>query len=279
MFSTIRTRITYTNVALTLALVLAMSGGAYAAGKYVITSTKQISPKVLKALTGKPGAAGKSGAQGPTGPTGPKGENGGPGPEGKAGTVGNTGPNGESVVMKAEPKGTHCKEGGANFTVSGKTEYACNGSPWTAGGTLPKGATEKGMWADSGYAPSEAFIVTTGVSFNIPLAAAPTAHYIVNEKELTATGSQTSTVCTGTAANPTAPEGALCVYAQIASGGAAFGSPFSEDLLKWKWGTAVADEIDEPLTPNTSLPFGFSVLVVAGEAEFINYAGSWAVTG
>lgn len=279
MFSTIRTRITYTNVALTLALVLAMSGGAYAAGKYVITSTKQISPKVLKSLKGRPGATGKSGAQGPAGPAGPKGDNGATGPEGKVGGVGNTGTSGESVVMKAEPKGTHCKEGGANFTVGGKTEYACNGSPWTAGGTLPKGATEKGMWTVTGYANEAPDVVATGVSFNIPLASAPTAHYIVNEKELTATGEQTSTVCTGTAANPTAPEGTLCVYAYIALGGAAFGSAFNEDLLKWKWGTAVADEINETFTPNTSLPFGFSVLVLSGEAEFINYAGSWAVTG
>lgn len=275
----IRKRITYTNVALTLALVLAMSGGAYAAGKYVITSTKQISPKVLKALAGKPGAAGKSGAQGPTGPTGAKGENGAPGPEGKAGTSGNNGVNGENVVMKAEPKGTHCKEGGSNFTVGGKTEYACNGSPWTAGGTLPKGATEKGVWADTGYASEEANVVTTGVSFNIPLATAPTAHYIINEKELTPTGEQTSTICTGTAANPTAPEGALCVYTSINNGGTPFEDPINEFLLKWKWGTAVADEIDQPLTPNTSLPFGFSVLVLSGGPEYVNYAGSWAVTG
>ena len=44
-----RGRLSYANVAMTLALVFAMSGGAYAASKYVITSTKQISPKVLKA--------------------------------------------------------------------------------------------------------------------------------------------------------------------------------------------------------------------------------------
>jgi hypothetical protein len=50
MFSRIRRRIAHPNVVVTLALVLAMSGGAYAASRYIITSTKQISPKVLKAL-------------------------------------------------------------------------------------------------------------------------------------------------------------------------------------------------------------------------------------
>ena len=41
---------TYANVAATLALVFAMSGGAPAANHYLITSTNQISPKVLKEL-------------------------------------------------------------------------------------------------------------------------------------------------------------------------------------------------------------------------------------
>ena len=52
-------RITYANVTATLALVLAMSGGAVAANHYLVNSTKQISPKVLKKLTGKTGKAGK----------------------------------------------------------------------------------------------------------------------------------------------------------------------------------------------------------------------------
>jgi hypothetical protein len=39
MFSKIRKRLTYANVAMTLALVFAMTGGAYAAKHYLITST------------------------------------------------------------------------------------------------------------------------------------------------------------------------------------------------------------------------------------------------
>jgi hypothetical protein len=38
------------DVSVSLALVFAMTGGAYAARKIIITSTKQISPKVLKKL-------------------------------------------------------------------------------------------------------------------------------------------------------------------------------------------------------------------------------------
>ena len=81
----IRGRLTYANVAATLALVLAMSGGALAASHYLINSTKQINPKVLKKLRGARGALGPNGAvgpqgvEGPPGKTGPRGEKGNPG--------------------------------------------------------------------------------------------------------------------------------------------------------------------------------------------------------
>jgi hypothetical protein len=70
----------YANVAATLALVFSMSGGALAAKHYLITSTKQIKPSVLKKLkgnagktgaTGAPGATGKEGSPGKEGPQGP----------------------------------------------------------------------------------------------------------------------------------------------------------------------------------------------------------------
>src|SRR6202043_2254580 len=46
-----RRRFSYANVAATLALVFSMSGGALAAKHYLINSTKQINPKVLKAIS------------------------------------------------------------------------------------------------------------------------------------------------------------------------------------------------------------------------------------
>ncbi len=77
LLSKIRRRVTYANVAATLALVFAMSGGAYAATHYKITSTKQISPTVLKSLKG---------AKGARGPAGPAGAAGAPGAPGAAGS-------------------------------------------------------------------------------------------------------------------------------------------------------------------------------------------------
>jgi hypothetical protein len=225
MFSRISKRLTYANVAATLALVFAMSGGAYAASKYLITSTKQIKPSVLASLKGKNGAAGPAGAQGAAGPLGPagvggaqgaKGENGANGKEGiqgKEGTAGKEGKAGESVANTAlVAKNVNCAEGGSEFTVGGKHTYACNGSPWTAGGTLPSGATETGTWtffAHNLITPE--VLEEAAISFPIRLPGTGNA-FLLNESETlgkTGTGG-----CTGTFTNPTAPEGTLCVYTE-----------------------------------------------------------------
>lgn len=83
MFKQQRT-LSYANVAATLALVFSMSGGALAANHYLIHSTKQISPAVLKKLTGKTGKTGQPGSAGPAGPAGAAGKAGETGPAGTA---------------------------------------------------------------------------------------------------------------------------------------------------------------------------------------------------
>jgi hypothetical protein len=84
-----RRRPGYAEVTATVALVLAMSGGALAAGHYLITSTKQIKPSVLRQLKG---------ARGPRGATGPKGSAGLAGATGEPGTTGQSGSTGPPGV-------------------------------------------------------------------------------------------------------------------------------------------------------------------------------------
>ena len=84
----IRRHLTYANVVATLALVFAMSGGALAAQHYLVNSTKQINPKVLKKLKGGTGKVGPAGPQGPVGVAGPSGPAGGTGPNGSQGVPG-----------------------------------------------------------------------------------------------------------------------------------------------------------------------------------------------
>ncbi len=85
----------YANVTATLALVFSMSGGALAANHYLISSTKQINPKVLSKLKGNAGANGAPGATGASGPTGPSGPS---GPTGSQGKEGPPGPAGSAVA-------------------------------------------------------------------------------------------------------------------------------------------------------------------------------------
>ena len=98
VFSAIRARLTYANVVATLALLFAMSGGALAAKHYLINSTKQINPKVLKKLHG---ARGPRGAIGPNGLVGPQGVQ---GPIGHVGIRGEKGDAGFSALSNL-PKG------------------------------------------------------------------------------------------------------------------------------------------------------------------------------
>jgi hypothetical protein len=98
-----RRRINFANVLATLALLFSMSGGAFAASHYLLSSTKQISPKLLKKLRGKTGKTGKTGKQGPTGNTGAEGT---PGKTGATGATGATGVTGkEGATGEEGPEG------------------------------------------------------------------------------------------------------------------------------------------------------------------------------
>jgi len=100
----VRRPITYANVVATLALVLAMSGGAIAATRYLINSTRQINPHVLKQLRGAIGPRGLTGAIGPVGPQGVTGQIGTKGPKGEPG------PDGFSALSTLPPGGSESGE-------------------------------------------------------------------------------------------------------------------------------------------------------------------------
>jgi Collagen triple helix repeat (20 copies) len=131
-----RRRLSYANVTATLALVFAMSGGAMAANHYLITSTKQISPKVLKKLTGKTGAPGANGAIGVTGVTGPQGPTGKEGTLGKEGSVGKEGKEGPPgpgikwALVKGDGTSIIAQSGGISISSHFTGGYYLNfGSP------------------------------------------------------------------------------------------------------------------------------------------------------
>jgi collagen triple helix repeat protein len=270
MLSRIRNHVTYLNIAMTLVLVFSLSGGAYAASKYLITSTKQISPKVLKSLKGKNGPAGP---EGKLGASGPEGKTGAAGPAGKDGLPGTSG---ESVTSAALAKGdATCKEGGSKFTVGAKETFACNGkegkegkegpqgeegSPWTAGGTLPSGSTETGAWAAESNVGK---VIHFTISFPIPLSAPITASantVIVTRKQVEE--SKVPTGCKGSAAKPEASPGNLCVF----EGGEEAPIAFS--------GISVFNQPSAGAGAGTTGSVFLSQTSEAGEF----YQGTWAVT-
>jgi hypothetical protein len=139
----------YANVAATLALFFAMSGGALAAKHYLINSTKQINPKVLKALRGNRGAAGPAGAKGASGPggaTGAKGETGIPGARGEKGAPGANGAT-KVVVRTAEATTPNVENGEAQANCA-------PGERATGGGTkLAVGQVQNLWFFDTGGRP------------------------------------------------------------------------------------------------------------------------------
>jgi hypothetical protein len=170
-----------------VALVAALSGGAYAASKGLSPQVKKQITKESKKFSKQfskqfavPGPQGAKGDTGAAGATGAKGDTGGKGDPGAPGSPGGPGP---------------------------------EGSPWTAGGVLPSGETETGAWAFGIVSNRE--IQTVPVSFNIPLEAAPAIHVIQeNGKEKIPGEEIVQPACPGEVAEPAADPGNLCLYTE-----------------------------------------------------------------
>lgn len=198
MFSFLRNRLGLPGLISIVALVFAMTSSAFAA-KYLITSTKQIKPSVLKKLKGAKGAKGQKGAKGAAGAQGPVGP---VGPVGAVGPIGPVGPEGPQGIQGDE------------------------GSPWTVDGVLPSGETETGAW---GGAFEAGGVIISPISFPIPLPAEiPTTN--VKRHALGATVDPNcddgdATNGAGSAANPEAAPGFLCVFVTVDNSDPALAAP------------------------------------------------------
>jgi hypothetical protein len=122
----VRRRPSYATIVSTLALVIAIGGGsawAVTHHHYLITSTAQIKPKVLKKLHGHDGASGPAGARGANGATGPSGATGATGATGIAGiVVGTSGSQSLSAITAAIVQATAPSSG--SFLVLGQVSGA-----------------------------------------------------------------------------------------------------------------------------------------------------------
>jgi len=208
-----------------IALVLAVAGGAYAAGGGLSAKQKKEVKKIAKGFQG-------TGPQGAPGSPGANGKDGANGTNGKDGTNGTNGKDGKSITARAALP-TECEErGGAvleDEAVPPTAIEVCagkegdEGSPWTAGGTLPgppagteeEGATETGAWAFTQELPAGTQFYVP-ISFAIPLAAKLTSAQVhwqdeANFEDFDGAGPE-EVGCKGAYAVPLAPGHSLCVY-------------------------------------------------------------------
>lgn len=183
-----------------IALVFAMFGGAYAASNSSGGKATASKTKTVKGPRGPKGAAGPAGPAGPVGPQGPAGAN------GKDGSNGTNGTNGTSTTTAAY-SGSECANGGVEVKSASPTAYVCNGEDGQTGftETLPSGKSEHGVWNYNLNAGNK-----VPVSFPIPLAAGAAVHFMP-------LGGQPTEECPGTATEPAAASGNLCVYQAVSS--------------------------------------------------------------
>jgi hypothetical protein len=290
MFQRIRKHLNPSTAIAFLALVFAITGGAFAAtggtgngggsknvrlaGSQTLTASaakSKAKPKTKAGPRGPAGPAGKNGTNGTNGAPGATGPAGPGGPAGPTGATGATGTNGESVTSSATP-GAKCPEGGSKFTVGGKETFACNGEKGVIHPeeTLPSGASETGAWAFQGEILASGQIgARVPISFNIPLQneiVGSKAHF-VTKAEWESRTPVPPAECEGTPEKPEAEPGSLCVYE---------GAP-SQNLASGAIYNPAGPHIQA--VPGAARTGAFIVLSLKGAAEEDGSgAGTWAVT-
>ena len=230
MFQRVRKHLTPATFIALLALVFAVTGGAFAVRGDNSDSHTNASVRVNNTVASTARAKGKTGPRGPRGPAGPAGKNGTNGVNGAQGATGPAGPKGETGAAGATgpqgPQGVKGKEGKEGQSIPGEP-----GEPGVIHGQepLPKGATETGAWTTN-VATTAENNEYVAISFPIRLPASITAGqhtlYVTTEEWEDRSGKKDPAGCEaepnpvkepgvkvpGTAEDPQAAEGFLCVY-------------------------------------------------------------------
>lgn len=231
MFQRVRKHINPATIVALVALVFAVTGGAFAAtggnsndrGSSPGTASASTGHGTALAVVAKKKSKSKSGggSRGPAGPRGVTGAAGPTGPTGPTGATGATGATGPAGSGSQGPQGIQGEKGEKGETGPAGPQ----GPAGTVGKTLASGATETGTWVWN-YIPNADLASRASISFAIPLSAAlpeSQVHFIINEKDEEIVGSHgeyeviPSKACTGTVEDPAATAGNLCVYAREGS--------------------------------------------------------------
>jgi hypothetical protein len=259
-----------------LALILAVAGTALAAGGALTGKQKKEVTKIAKKYAGKPGAPG---AQGPAGPQGAAGTN---GKDGSNGTNGKDGVSAEAASFSGTAHG--CQAGGIEVKSAKPAVFVCNGKAGTfSTEALPSGQTLTGIWGmeigtiEIEGAPHGGELGLATISFPIRVTPAPTqliwvkasgsSGLVINPAngafvKLLASPEEVEEACPGSAADPQAVAGNVCMY-----------TTFEESV---DFDNGLFAHPHRATSPDPTNGAVFPFLNTEGEPGLIS--GSWAVT-
>jgi hypothetical protein len=256
-----------------IALVAALGGTALAASGALTGKQKKEVEKIAKKFQG----TGPAGAQGPAGPAGAKGDT------GDKGDAGSPGAKGESVTGTPIAAGGTCGASvtGVKYTLGATSTNVCNGKQGEPGPLVeqvPSGKLLTGTWSASAVASgTNPGVDVTPISFQFPLASAPTAYYLIpgvpfafevqpdGTHNFPVSGTTLSEACPGTAEAPDAATGKLCVYVSSQEEMGYYFAIEGESL-----------ELFSPTKYGTRLAF---ITESAESSQDANIAGTWAARG
>jgi hypothetical protein len=231
MFSRIHDKLgTAGLVVAVVALIAALGGTALAAAGLNSKQSKEVK-KIAKQFAGKQGAAG------PVGPAGPQGAKGEPGARGDKGETGKEGPQGPAGPAETKLPVGKTSTGLWSFSAGGTAEVEKAG-----GGSITVGS------------------VNALVTINFPLRVGAVDEFEPSQNWI-GPGEPPTAQCPGSASNPQATPGEVCLYAQeVVNGGS--GSNHAPELVNYY-------TVDR----TSGLTGEFAI-----EAEKVAYGfGSWAV--
>jgi hypothetical protein len=255
-----------------LALVLAVAGAAFAAGGGLTGKQKKEVTKIAKQYAGKPGAPGAQGAAGPQGAAGTNGTN---GKDGADGTNGKDGVSAEATSFSGNAHG--CESGGVEVKSAKPAAFVCNGKKGTfSTESLPSGQTLTGIWGQQESSEHLTISLAT-ISYPIRVSPAPTqlvwvkagggSALVVNPAngafvKLLEEAEEVEEFCPGSAAEPQAVAGNVCMY-----------TAFEEEAT---FDTGLFGHPQRATSPDPTSGAVFPFAFTASEAGLIS--GSWAVT-
>ncbi|HET6997350.1 MAG TPA: hypothetical protein VFI03_02085 [Solirubrobacterales bacterium] len=231
-----RRHLSFANVTAVLALFVALGGVSYAAVVLPKNSvgTKQLKPSSVTSAKVADGSLQRGDFKAGQFPANPPGPKGAKGEKGEKGERGEPGPTGEPGPLLK---------------------------------TLPSGKTLTGGFSAAGEAGTGGGHVTsTPISFPVPLASSVSIHLLGP--------AQTDSQCTGSAANPTAASGALCVYAAYG------GNVGLQGLCSFQVNSCPVSAPLPDSAPASEIDSRRGVVFQLGSAANAVYyaAGTWAVT-